>query len=149
MNSGNAEHGGIAGESGDLFANDEIPDTLKAILRHAAEDLVPETRATARFFDEWLGAQDQIAEGDVLERGLGLCRFEFRGRTIDALAQPYRIFLLQRLQDHCQAMPADHRRAVEELLAETGLGPLLEIRTRRRVERARHREVLGQAARLD
>jgi len=143
MNSRNTERGELASESGDLFASDEIPDTLKAILRHAAEDLVPETQATAAFFDEWLRNQDQIGEGDVLERGLGLCRFELRGTTISALAQPYRIFLLQRLRDACQAMAAHHRRAVEELLAETGLGPLLEIRTRRRVERARHREVLG------
>jgi glutathione S-transferase len=146
MNSRNAEHGGISAGSSDLFDNDEIPDSLKAILRHAAEDLVPETEATARFIDEWLEAQDDIEEGAVLERGLGLCRFELRGTSINALAQPYRIFLLQRLQDACNAMPADDRRSVAELLEEVGLGRLLEIRTRRRVERANHREVLGPPA---
>jgi hypothetical protein len=107
---------------------------------------VPETLATAHFFDEWLEAREDIEEGAVLERGLGLCRFEFSGKTIDALAQPYRIYLVQRLQDACAAMPADDRRAVEQLLGEVGLDPLLEIRTRRRVERAHHREVLGARA---
>ena len=143
MNARNAEHGGISSGSSDFFGNDDVPDSLKAILRHAAEDLVPETEATARFIDDWLEAHDDIEEGAILERGLGLCRFEFRGRTIHALAQPYRIFLLQRLQDACNAMLADDRRSIEELLREVGLGPLLEIRTRRRVERAHHREVLG------
>jgi len=143
MNARNAEHGGVSSESGDFLTNDGIPDTLKAILRHSAEDLVPETEATAHFIDEWLEAHDDVEEGAVLERGLGLCRFEFRGRTINALAQPYRIFLLQRLQDACNAMPAADRRSAVELLGEVGLGPLLEVRTRRRVERAHHREVLG------
>jgi hypothetical protein len=130
----------------DFFENDQIPDSLKAILRHAAEDLVPETEATARFFDDWLEAQEDVEAGAILERGLGLCRFEFRGASINALAQPYRIFLLQRLQDACNSMPADDRRSVAELFDENGLGPLLEIRTRRRVERANHREVLGAPA---
>jgi glutathione S-transferase len=146
MNSKNAEHGGISSGSSDFFSDDEIPRSLKAILRHAAEDLVPETEATARFIDEWLDTHDEVEEGAVLERGLGLCRFEFRGRTVNALAQPYRIFLVQRLQDACNAMLADDRRSVAELLGEVGLGPLLEIRTRRRVERAQHREVLGAPA---
>ena len=146
MNSRNTEHGGISGGSSDFFENDQIPDSLKAILRHAAEDLVPETEATARFFDDWLEAQEDVEEGAILERGLGLCRFEFRGASINALAQPYRIFLLQRLQDACNSMPADDRRSVAELFEEIGLDPLLEIRTRRRVERANHREVLGAPA---
>jgi len=146
MNSRNAEHCGSPSASSDFFSNDDIPHSLKAILRHAAEDLVPETEATARFIDEWLEIHDQVEEGAVLERGLGLCRFEFRGTTVNALAQPYRIFLLQRLQDACNAMPASDRRSVAELLGEVGLGPLLEIRTRRRVERAQHREVLGAPA---
>lgn len=146
MNARSAGRGASSGESSNLYANDGIPDTLKAILRHAAEDLVPETEATAHFIDEWLETHDEIEEGAVLERGLGLCRFEFRGTTVSALAQPYRIFLLQRLQDACRAMPAEDRRSVLEMLGEVGLGPLLEIRTRRRVERAHHREVLGAPA---
>ena len=146
MNSRNAERGSISDDSTDFFENDEVPDSLKAILRHAAEELVPETKATARFLDEWLETQDGVEAGAVLERGLGLCRFEFRGTRIDALAQPYRIFLLQRLQDACTSMTADSRRSVTQLFEEVGLGPLLEIRTRRRVERANHREVLGTPA---
>ena len=146
MNASNTEERGVPSESHGFFAHDGIPDTLRAVLHHAAEDLVPETEATAHFLDEWLEAHEDVREGAVLERGLGLCRFEFRGRTINALAQPYRIFLLQRLQDAYAAMPATDRRAVEQLLGEVGLGPLLGIRTRRRVERAQHREVLGAPA---
>jgi len=146
MNSRTDEPGGVLSESDKLFTNDEIPDTLKAVLRHAAEDLVPETQAAARFIDEWLEGQKDLEEGAVLERGVGMCSFELRGTTVNALAQPYRIFLLQRLQDACAAMPAEDRKAVEELLAEVGLDPLLQIRTQRRVERANHREVLGARA---
>jgi hypothetical protein len=143
MNARNAEHGGVSSESGDFFANDGIPDTLKAILRHAAEDLIPETQAVARFIDEWLEGKKDLKEGAVLERGVGMCSFELRGTIVNALAQPYRIFLLQRLQDTCATMGAGERQAVEGLLGEVGLGPLLQIRTQRRVERANHREVLG------
>jgi glutathione S-transferase len=146
MNSRNAEPGAVLSQSDDFFASDEIPATLKAVLRHAAEDLVPETQAAASFIDEWLETQEAIEEGAVLERGLGLCRFELRGTAVNALAQPYRMFLLQRLQDACGAMPAADRKAVEELLAEVGLDALLQIRTQRRVERANHREVLGARA---
>jgi hypothetical protein len=116
---------------------------LKAVLRHAAEDLVPETQAAARLIDEWLEGQKDLEEGAVLERGVGMCSFELRGTTVNALAQPYRIFLLQRLQDASASMPGGDRQKVQELLEEVGLGRLLQIRTRRRVERANHREVLG------
>jgi hypothetical protein len=143
MNSRTDEPGGVFDGSNDLFANDEIPETLKAVLQHAAEDLVPETQAAARFIDEWMEGKKDLEEGAVLERGVGMCSFELRGTTIKALAQPYRIFLLQRLQDACEAMRAADRQAVEGLLEEVGLGPLLRIRTRRRVERANQREVLG------
>ncbi len=143
MNSRTDEPGGVLDGSDDLFANDQIPDTLKAVLRHAAEDLVPETQAAARFIDEWLEGQKDLEEGAVLERGVGMCSFELRGTTVNALAQPYRIFLLQRLQDACAAMPGGDRQKVQELLEEVGLGPLLQIRAQRRVERANHREVLG------
>jgi glutathione S-transferase len=60
MNSRTDEPGGVLDGTGDLFANDEIPDTLKAILRHAAEDLVPETQAAARFIDEWMEGQRDL-----------------------------------------------------------------------------------------
>jgi hypothetical protein len=40
-------------------------------------------------------------------------------------------------------MPSDDRQKVQKLLEEVGLRPLLQIRTRRRVERANYREVLG------
>jgi hypothetical protein len=90
-NASNTEEGGVPSESPGFFANNGIPDTLRAVLRHAAEDLVPETEATAHFLDEWLEAHEDVREGAVLERGLGLCRFEFRGRTLNALAQPYRM----------------------------------------------------------
>ena len=143
MNSRTHEPGGVLDGSDDLFANDEIPDTLKAVLRHAADDLVPETQAAAHFIDEWLEGQKELEEGAVLERGVGMCSFELRGTPIHALAQPYRIFLLQRLQDACAAMTDGDRQKVQEVLEEVGLGPLLQIRTRRRVERANHREVLG------
>ena len=67
-------------------------------------------------------------------------------RVLPGYDPDVKIKLLQRLQDACSSMPAGDRLSVTELFEEVGLGRLLGIRTRRRVERANHREVLGAPA---
>ena len=56
---------------------------------------------------------------------------------------PYRLYLLQKVQDLAErASPAD-RAGMQALLAETGLSDLLTLQTSRRVERVNNLEVWG------
>ena len=68
-----------------------------------------------------------------------------RGVEIETTVMPYRFFLLQRLQDCFNDATADDQAAIRKLFRQTGLEPLLDMRTHRRVERENHLEVWGGA----
>jgi hypothetical protein len=81
-----------------------------------AVDFVPETIAAAICINEWLSQQEDLAPGSTAERGVGFGSFELSGSTINALAQPYRFYLLQRLQDEFEALNSDERRMLRQCL---------------------------------
>jgi hypothetical protein len=56
---------------------------------------------------------------------------------------PYRVFLLQRIQDAYDAMAENERESVDALLSETGLSAILAARITRRVDRKDNREIWG------
>jgi len=56
------------------------------------------------------------------------------------MVMPYRIWLLQRVQDAADALSPSDRQALDALLAPAGLAPLLTARVTRRVERRDQRE---------
>ena len=97
------------------------------------------------FSNEWLAdnqpAPKEVVGGESLGRGLGMCSFEWRGQKLDVMVMPYRIFMLQRIQDAYDGLDAKGQEAVDMLLAETGLSAILTARATRRVERKNHREV--------
>jgi hypothetical protein len=70
-----------------------------------------------------------------------MCQFEWRGETLSVVVMPYRIFMLQRIQDAYDALENAGRANVDALLDETGLRRLITTRCHRRVERKNHREV--------
>jgi hypothetical protein len=126
---------------------DAVPDTLMTLLRRVAADYLPEVRAYVEFQNHWL-TENQVAEGDEvggapLVRGIGSCEFSWRGKTINTVVMPYRIFMLQRIQDAYDAMTELERKAVDALLEQTGLMDMIRLRSARRVERHNNREVWG------
>ena len=123
------------------LADDAVPETLVAALRVLAEDFVPETLAAAETIDAWIAAQDDLAPGTEVPRGVGFCRFTLRGVEINALAQPYRFYLLARVQDACAALDAADRADVEALLTACGMAPLLDVRLSRGIGREDNLEV--------
>jgi glutathione S-transferase len=128
--------------SGDAFApDDEVPETLIAVLRQLAVDFVPETVAAAGYINAWLEAQAALAPGTPLERGVGLASFEVEGETVNAIAQPYRFYLLNRMQADFDAMEAGEQRGVEQLLEQCNLVPVLSARLTRAIGREENREV--------
>jgi len=128
------------GAGTDYLPDDEIPDTLLAVLRILAEDLVPETRAAAACINQWL-ADNRPAPGAPAERFLGMGQFNLRGQSITAVAQPYRFCMLQRVQDAYAALDARARAQVDGMLGSCGLSEMLTIRLERRLGRADNLEV--------
>jgi glutathione S-transferase len=123
-----------------FIADDGIPATLLEVLRILSEDFVPETRAAADFINQWL-ADKQPEPGAAAERMLGMGEFSVRGQSMSAIAQPYRFYLLQRVQDLYAALDADDQAAVDTMLAGCGMSEILAITLDRRVGRSDNLEV--------
>jgi glutathione S-transferase len=122
------------------LANDEIPDTLITVLKLLAEDLVPETRAAATFINGWL-QENSPQPGDAAERMMGMAEFSVRGKTVSAVAQSYRFFQLQQLQDIYDGLDTTGQQSVDDMLAACSMGDLLSIRLDRRIGWADNLEV--------
>lgn len=131
-----------------LIDGGTLPATLTALMAFIARDYLPELAAHVSFANDWLEAQPDLAAGtnglpDPAQRWIGRVAFEWRGHRIETAVMPYRFWLLQRVQDAAAALTGDQRAVLVALLEETGLAPLLTLKTRRRVERHNHLEVWG------
>ncbi len=131
-----------------LFPNDEIPDTLRAMLRYVAEEYVSEVTAFVNYTNDWLGERPEIETGtNGLERpgdrGIGVVEFAWRGIVLQAGVMPYRLWLMQHIPDDLAVASAADQARVRGVFADTGLEPMLDLKTIRRVERDNHLEVWG------
>ncbi|MDP1632379.1 MAG: glutathione S-transferase family protein [Caulobacter sp.] len=139
-----------AGEYGcppaELFPDDSVPDTLKDLLRFVAEDYLPEVRAYVGFANAWLAERpglEPMTSGlpRTSTRAIGMAAFDWRGAPVEVAVMPYRLWLLQKVQD-AAAVPADGEgTGPEALLRETGLSELVTLTTARRIERVGQLEV--------
>lgn len=141
MNRPEADIGEFDGLAPDEYIpGDRIPDTLIDLMAHLAIDFVPETTAAAQCINVWLETQDP-PPGTHVQRGVDMGVFELRGATVKALAQPYRFFLLKRVQDVYAALDGSDREDVDALLTRTGMAPLLGLTLSRQIEWKDNREV--------
>ena len=113
--------------------DDEVPDSLRKLLNHIAVDFMPETTAAADAINAWIEEQNP-EPGAMVERAVGLCQFEVQGQEINAIAQPYRFFLLRRVTAEYESMTAEQQQSVDELLADCGMQGLLNIQISRDIE---------------
>jgi len=143
-----------AGEYGSppavLFADDTVPDSLKRLLAFVAEDYLPEVEAYVRFANDWLAARPELKAGtnglaQPGDRAIGHVEFDWRGHRLRVAVLPYRLYLLQKIQDVADTAAPEARKAMDALLAETGLSRLLTLRTARRVQRHNNLEVWSAA----
>jgi hypothetical protein len=126
----------------DEFApNDEIPGTLVDALRQIAIDFVPETISAADYINGWLDKHHDLPAGTPLDRGVGLATFEVEGRPINALAQPYRFYLLDRVHADFDAMAPAEKNQVEKMLEQCNLLPVMDARLKRGIGRQDNREI--------
>lgn len=149
MNAPEQGAGEYQNASTDLFDADAVPATLRDLLRFIALDYLPEVQAYVEFTNQWLQGSPHIPVGESGlkkpgERSIGVTSFAWRGRTLTVAVMPYRLYLLQRVQDAAQALPVADRLRLDQLFGEIGLAPLLTLKTTRRIERRQHLEVWGE-----
>ena len=128
----------------DFVEDDEVPESLMAVLRVLAEDFVPETLAAADAINGWLADNKPEAGTPAVGRlaqAPGTATFDLRGETIEALAQPHRFYLLQRVQDDYASLSEIDKVGVDAVLGESGMAAILKASLSRRIERADNLEV--------
>lgn len=141
MNRPELDVGEFDAQEGEYLADDEIPETLIEVLKHVAIDFVPETRAAAACINAWIDQQDELEPGTEVIRGVGLGSFELRGVTINALAQPFRFYLLKRVQDEFDALSVQDKNNVATLLGACDMAEVLDLKLNRNIGRERNLEV--------
>lgn len=142
MNRPEPDMGEFPDQAPDYSANDQVSQTLIDLLQQLAIDFVPETRAAAHCVNDWLAQQgDALVPGTEALRGVGMAKFSVDGVEINALAQPYRFFLLQRVQDEYDALDAADKQSIRELFQQCGMADILTIKLARRIGRENNLEV--------
>jgi hypothetical protein len=125
-----------AGEFFDIgdgyLEKDEIPETLVDVLKILSEDLIPETKAAATAINQWL-AKNKPAAGEPADRFIDKAIFKVRGEEFQAVAQPYRFYMLQKVQALFAALDADEQADVAAYFEACGIRELLDIRLDRQV----------------
>ena len=141
MNRPEPDIGEFEQQTNAYLANDEIPQTLINLLRHIAIDFVPETKAAADVINSWLAQQTNLAAGTQVQRGVGMGSFEVRGITVNALAQPYRFYLLSRVQQAFESLTDDEQDNVRALLKTCHMDAILDYKLNRDIGRKDNLEV--------
>ena len=108
--------------------NDEIPETLIDILKHFAIDFIPESLAAYECVSSWLQENKDLPSGTEVSREVGKCKFQVNGVIIDAVAQPFRFYLLKRLQNQFDSLSAKDQEEVRQLLKECHMDEVLNMR---------------------
>jgi glutathione S-transferase len=124
----------------DFLPDDEVPESLLAVLKMVAEDFIPETRAAANTLNDWL-SENAPEPGTPAERMLGKSEFSVRGHTITSVAQPYRFFMLQRVQNAYEAMGAEDQASLKSMLGQCDMADVLDIRLVRQIDQVDNLEV--------
>ncbi len=131
MNRPELDVGEFKVQDGQFLVNDAIPDTLIEVLKHLAIDFVPETRAAAIRTNEWIDEQDSLAPGTECERDVGQGICEVNGVTVSVAAQPFRFYLLKRVQNEFETLDAQDQKEVADLLAACDMTEILDLKLSR------------------
>lgn len=125
----------------DYLTDNTINDSLLRLLRHIATDFIPETISAATAINEWLAEQDENLTGEEVERGIGEAHFSVKTQTIKAAAQPFRFYLLQRLQSFFAGLHDEQQKPILELLEAVEMSALLDCKITRQIGRSGNLEV--------
>jgi len=141
MNRSDLDVGEFEVQDGEYLAEDQVPDSLISLLKQLAIDFVPETQAASVCINDWIDQQADLAPGTEAGRGVGLGTLKVRGVTINALAQPYRFYLLKRVQDEFASLGDQDQKDVANMLTACDMSELLDIKISREIGRENNLEV--------
>ncbi|MBT3427060.1 MAG: glutathione S-transferase [Gammaproteobacteria bacterium] len=141
MNRPEPDVGEFETQDGQYLPSDEIPGSLIDVLKHLAIDFIPETIAASDCINDWIDQQKDLAPGTEVMRGVGIGSFEARGVRVNALAQPFRFYLLKRLQDYYTQLDKKAQVSVSDMLASCDMLDVLDIKLSRGIERHNNLEV--------
>ena len=141
MNRPEPDIGEFVDRSEDYLANDLIPESLVNVLKHFAVDFVPETRSACDCINTWLAENDDIPPGTQVPRGVGMATFEVRGVNVSAEAQPFRFYVLKRLQNEFDSLNDESKLSIRKLLIDCDMEEILDFKLSRNIGRANNLEV--------
>lgn len=141
MNRPDMDAGEFADQSNTYHSNDSIPASLIHVLKTIAEDFVPETTAACDAINQWIKSQPRLAANSIVERATGSCTFELANQQITALAQPYRFYLLQRVQAAYDALSTDDKANLDKVLEQCEMQNIMQLKLDRQIGRSNNREV--------
>ena len=141
MNRPEPDVGEFEVQDGEYLGEDEIPDSLVEVVKQIAIDFVPETTAAANCINQWLEQQGDGVAGKEVLRGVGIAQFTVRGVSISALAQPFRFYLLKRVQDYYAQLDSADQLAVLELFTQCNMQEVLATTLTRAIGRHKNLEV--------
>ncbi|HCS27162.1 MAG TPA: glutathione S-transferase [Spongiibacteraceae bacterium] len=129
-----------------LVPDNDLPDTLLALMRFVAVDFLPEMLAHINFANQWLASKPDLQSGtnglgDPTRRFIGAAEFSWRGISLKTSVIPYRFYLLHYLQDGYAQATDTEQQAIDGVFKACGLSALLSTRTTRRVARKDHLEI--------
>ena len=101
--------------------------------KHPGGQFVPETHAAVSCINEWIDQQPELVSGTEAARGVGMPTLEVRGITVNAFAQPYRFYLLQRVQNEYEALDDNARSDVDTMLTACDMKAIVDIRLSRNI----------------
>ncbi|MEI7889021.1 MAG: glutathione S-transferase N-terminal domain-containing protein [Actinomycetes bacterium] len=132
----------------DLFSEDALPQTLLDLLAYVGREMVEDIAATVAFIDTYLADSPDVSEGDIIagkatRRALGKVTWIWRGHEVTTHSIPYRVLHLQNIQAEFDRLDSDKQSQVRGIFADAGLELFLDLKPRRRVERADNVEVWG------
>lgn len=128
-----------------LPADDEVPPTLTAFMRHVFLGYAPELAASAERLNAWLAERPDIAPGGWVspegadQPALGPIVIDYHGVTVEQQALGHTLWLLQRALDFVAGLSGAAREAARAFAEAAGAGPILDIRLARRLTRVRGR----------
>ncbi|MGB1537569.1 MAG: glutathione S-transferase N-terminal domain-containing protein [Pseudomonadales bacterium] len=132
---------GLKNEELDYLPDDQVPQTLIDALKHFAIDFVPESQAACDVINEWLDENKDMTAGTEAARFVGSCHFEVEGVSYDTWAQPFRFYVLKRMQDVYDGLAPADQTEVRAMLDACDMTPLLDMRLTREMGRANNLEV--------
>ena len=109
-------HAGEAG-TGDLAANDTIPETLLPILQRQMREQLPALTATNELFAGWAA---NASSGTPVPRALGQISVSIEGHAGPAAARSFPLWRLQAVLDAYGEMDSDAKARADELLGTIG-----------------------------